>query len=550
MATVVSRRPFSDSFAVRVMAEQAFSRAAGAPLLAGNAVDLLIDARANFDAWLAAIRAARTAILIENYIYRDDATGREFLDALTERAAAGVRVFVIRDWLGCLGQSSAAFWQPLVAAGGEMRTYNPMRFRSPLGWLSRDHRKLLVVDDTIAFVGGICVSGTWLGDPEREVEPWRDTAIAVRGPAISDLASAFADTWSTLGEPLPDECLVDGERCLPAGHVDLRVVATVPNIAGLYRLDQLIAAMARRTLWITDAYFVGVAPYVQALSAAARDGVDVRLLVPGTSDIPAVAAISRAGYRPLLEAGVRVFEWNGSMLHAKTAVADSRWARVGSSNLNLSSWIGNCEIDIAVEDEAFARRMEAQYEADLCRATEIVLKLPRRQRKANAGARPPESAEAATAASPGTTDAAAEVAGSSPGTGESAPDGHASSSSASAASSRGSAPSSRAPEPPESARRGPPYPRARGGSSGRAAAGAMRIANSVGAAIANRRVLGRSETSLLAIGGGVLVACAIVGFVWPRVVAWPLAVLALWIGASLFVQCIDTKPKQPSPPSQ
>ena len=164
------------------------------------------------------------------------------------------------------------------------------------------------------------------------------------------------------------------------------MVATVPNTAGLYRLDQLIAAMARRSLWVTDAYFVGVAPYVQAVSAAARDGVDVRLLVPGTSDIPAVASISRAGYRPLLEAGVRVFEWNGSMLHAKTAVADGRWARVGSSNLNLASWIGNCELDIAIEDEVFARCMEAQYETDLGNATEIVLKLPRRLRKAAAEA--------------------------------------------------------------------------------------------------------------------------------------------------------------------
>jgi cardiolipin synthase len=559
MAAVASRRPFSDSFAVRVMAEQAFSRAAGAPLLAGNAVDLLIDARANFDAWLAAIRAARTMILIENYIYRDDATGREFLDALTERAAAGVRVCVIRDWLGCIGQSGAAFWQPLVAAGGEMRTYNPMRFASPLGWLSRDHRKLLVVDDAVAFVGGICVSGTWLGDAERNVAPWRDTAVAVRGPALHDLAQAFADTWATLGEPLADEFLAESERCLAAGHVDLRVVATVPNIAGLYRLDQLIAAMARRRLWITDAYFVGVAPYVQALSAAARDGVDVRLLVPGTSDVPAVAAISRAGYRPLLEAGVRVFEWNGSMLHAKTAVADSRWARVGSSNLNLSSWIGNCELDIAVEDEAFARKMEAQYEIDLGNATEIVLKLPRRQRNANAGARPPESdaaAEAANAPLPGESGSAPDSSGSSsstdgfsPSVSESSSRTSESSPPTSETSSRASAPSARPSESPENARRGPPYPRARGGSSGRAAAGAMRIANSVGAAIANRRVLGRSETSLLLIGGGVLVACAIIGFVWPRVVAWPLAVLALWIGASLFVQCIDTKPKTPPPPS-
>ncbi|HVT33529.1 MAG TPA: phospholipase D-like domain-containing protein [Rhodanobacteraceae bacterium] len=544
-----ARRSVSDSLAVRILAEQAFSRAAGAPLLAGNAVELLIDARANFDAWLAAIRAARTMILIENYIFRDDAIGRAFLDALTERAAAGVRVCVIRDWLGCIGQSSAAFWHPLGPAGGEMRTYNPMRFTNPVGWLSRDHRKLLVVDDTVAFVGGICVSGTWLGDPERGLEPWRDTAIAVRGPARRDLVHAFADTWATLGEPLPDDLAAESERCLPAGHVDLRVVATVPNTAGLYRLDQLIAAMARRTLWITDAYFVGVAPYVQALSAAARDGVDVRLLVPGTSDIPAVAAISRVGYRPLLEAGVRVFEWNGSMLHAKTAVADSRWARVGSSNLNLSSWIGNCELDVAVEDETFARAMEAQYETDLGHATEIVLKLPRRQRKPNSGVQAPESDGAADAPPPDRSGSTPGPAGSVPGADEIPPRASEPSPRTSESSFRTSEPSSRPTERPESARRGPPYPRARGGSSGRAAAGAMRIANSVGAAIANRRVLGRSETSLLAIGGGVLFACAIVGFFWPRVIAWPLAVLALWIGVSLFVQCIDTKPKKPPPPT-
>ncbi|MET0231866.1 MAG: phospholipase D-like domain-containing protein [Rhodanobacteraceae bacterium] len=496
-ATQPTRRSSPDGPSVRVLAEQAFSRAAGAPLLAENRVDLLIDARVNFDAWLAAIRDAKSLVLLENYIFRDDDTGRAFRDALAERAAAGVRVCVIRDWIGCLGQSRHAFWHPLIAAGGEVRTYNPFNPASPFGWLSRDHRKLVVVDNTVAFVGGICVSGTWLGDEKRGIAPWRDTAIAVRGPALRDLANAFADTWATLGEPLSPEALDLTDRCLPAGKVDLRVVATVPNTAGLYRLDQLIAAMSRRSLWITDAYFVGVAPYVQALSSAARDGVDVRLLVPGTSDIPAVAAISRAGYRPLLEAGVRVFEWNGSMLHAKTAVADSRWARVGSSNLNLSSWIGNCELDIAVEDETFARSMEAQYETDLGNATEIVLKLPRRKRKPNLGEAPPESKA-------GEAVAAAE-----------------------------SPPPKPVDEPPPAARKGPPYPRARGGSSGRAAAGAMRSANSVGAAIANRRVLGRSESSLLLVAGLVLVACAIVSIIWPRIVAWPLAAIGCWIGLTL-----------------
>jgi cardiolipin synthase len=500
MVTVASpRRLAPDSLAVRLLAEQAFSRAAGAPLLEGNRVDLLIDASVNFDAWLAAIRSSQALILIENYIFRDDATGREFRDALTERAASGVRVAVIRDWLGCKGQSGLSFWQPLIEAGGEVRTYNPFRLSSPFGWLSRDHRKLLVVDNTVAFVGGICVSGTWLGDPERGIDPWRDTAVAVRGPALRDLANAFAESWGTLGDPLPESVLELTERCLPAGQVDLRVVATVPNTAGLYRLDQLIAAMARRSLWVTDAYFVGVAPYVQAISAAARDGVDVRLLVPGTSDVPAVASISRAGYRPLLEAGVRVFEWNGSMLHAKTAVADGRWARVGSSNLNLASWIGNCELDIAIEDETFARCMEMQYESDLANATEIVLKLPKRWRRL--------AAEAAQDDADGPTGPADAV----PPPANAAPP----------------------PKPKTGSRVGPPYPRARGGSSGRAAAGALRLANSVGAAITNRRVLARTESGPLLIAGILLLACAILGVLWPQVIAWPLAALAAWIGLAL-----------------
>jgi cardiolipin synthase len=464
---------------LRLLAEQAFSRAAGAPLVENNAVELLIDARANFDAWLTAIRAARSAILFENYIFRDDEVGREFRDALTERANAGVRVCVLRDWLGCRGQSSAAFWVPLIAAGGDVRVYNPPRFTSPFGWLSRDHRKLLVVDNTIGFVGGICVASKWLGDPQRKIAPWRDTAVALRGPAVLDLICAFADVWAQLGDALPGDILEAGAHCVPSGHTDLRVVATVPNTAGLYRLDQLIAGMARTNLWLTDAYFVGITPYVQALAAAARDGVDVRLLVPGTSDIRAVGSLSRAGYRPLLEGGVRVFEWTGSMLHAKTAVADSRWARVGSSNLNMASWLGNCEIDVAIENEAFARRMETQYRSDLDNATEIVLKMSRRSRKT-------------------------------------------------AAADNGK------------------RPRAQGGSSSRAAASALRIANSIGAAITNRRVLGPAESGPLLVAGIALFVAAVIAFIWPQVIAWPLGVLATWIGVSLIARYVSTR-KRPRP---
>ena len=184
------------------------------------------------------------------------------------------------------------------------------------------------------------------GRPRAQVPPWRDTGVALRGPVVAELETAFAQSWGEIGDALPALAPAPASA-EPIGDVSLRVIATQPATAGMYRLDQLIAAMARKTLWLTDAYFVGIAPYVQALVAAARDGVDVRLLVPGSSDIPAVAGMSRSGYRPLLKAGIRVFEWNGSMLHAKTAVADGQWARVGSSNLNIASWLGNHELDVA-----------------------------------------------------------------------------------------------------------------------------------------------------------------------------------------------------------
>jgi cardiolipin synthase len=369
-----TQRPFPEAKPyVRLLAEQAFSRAAGAPLIAGNSVKILKDASENYPAWLDAMSSAKKSIHFENYIITEDDIGNQFADVLASKAREGVSVRLIYDWLGSLGKASSHFWEKLKSAGVEVRCFNPPRFDNPLGWMSRDHRKMIVVDSMIGFVTGLCVGRMWVGFPANSIEPWRDTGVMVKGPAVADIEHAFADVWATMGAPLPEDEIPHRSAIHPAGDVTLRVVASVPNTAGLYRLDQLIAAVARESLWLTDAYFVGIALYVQALGAAAKDGVDVRLLVPGTTDLPVLGALSRAGYQPLLEAGVRVFEWNGSMLHAKTAVADGRWARIGSTNLNLSSWLGNYELDVAVEDEAFAQSMERMYLEDLERSTEIVL---------------------------------------------------------------------------------------------------------------------------------------------------------------------------------
>src|SRR5262249_11268793 len=218
----------------------------------------------------------------------------------------------------------------------------------------------------------------WVGDERKGVEPWRDTGAEITGPAVAELERAFAQMWATCGAPIPAGELPDIHSISADGDISLRVVASIPNSAGLYRLDQLMAAAARETLWLTDAYFAGPTPYIQALSSAARDSVDVRLLVPQASDLPVMSALARSGYRPLLESGVRVYEWNGPMVHAKTAVADGRWARIGSTNLNLASWVNNWELDVVIEDSRIGEEMERMYLDDLGNATEMVLTVRRR----------------------------------------------------------------------------------------------------------------------------------------------------------------------------
>lgn len=456
---------------IRAMADQAFSRAAGAPLVEGNYVRLLKDARDNYPAWLDAIGSAKHHIHLESYIIYEDDTGRKFADALIGKAGEGVRVRLIYDWVGGLGKASRRFWDRMRQGGVEVRCYNPPRLDSPLGWLSRDHRKMLSVDNQVGFISGLCIGRMWEGVPEKNIEPWRDTGVEVRGPAVADIEQAFAQVWAVMGEPIPRRELRSRDALETAGKTELRIVANTPAEAGTFRLDHLVSALARERLWLTDAYFAGTAAYVQALMAAAKDGVDVRLLVPGGSDIALLKPISRAGYRPLLDAGVRIFEWNGTMLHAKTAVADGHWARVGSTNLNISSWLGNYELDTVIEDEEFARQMEDMYIQDLENSTEVVL--DRRRVRARSGH----------------------------------PRGH---------------PRSR------------PVLTSGGGSAGRAAAGAVRIGHAVGAAFSNRRILDPVEARLLAGAGALfLILAALLAFV-PRVLMYPLAVIFVWFGGALF----------------
>jgi cardiolipin synthase len=358
---------------LEALASQAFCRVADAQQSNGNQVRLLRDGPETFPAWIAAINAARQSVQLENYILESDSTGQQFADAIIAAASRGVKCEVLYDWLGCLTRTRKSFWRALEAGGAKIRCYNPPQLGNPLRWVSRDHRKVLCVDGEVAFTGGLCIGHDWMGDAARGIPPWRDTAIEIRGPAVAHVQAAFADSWEAAGAALPRA------QDLPpvatgSGPVEISVIAGRPNSMGLYRLEQLVAEIAEKSLWLTDGYFVATTGYVRALTGAARAGVDVRLLVPGSSNWPIVGALSQSAYRPLLQAGVRVFEWNGPMLHAKTAVADGCWTRIGSSNSNLASWVSNRELDVTIKDFDLAAQMEALYVEDIANSTEVVLR--------------------------------------------------------------------------------------------------------------------------------------------------------------------------------
>lgn len=451
--------------------EDAFSRIAHTPLIPGNKVTLLRDAAENYPRWLGAIRRARKYIHFESYIIHDDYEGRIFSDALKAKAEEGVRVRVIYDWLGGVGRTPRSFWRNLADSGIEVRCFNPFSFVRPFAWINRDHRKILSVDGEVAFVSGLCVGSMWNGDPARKMDPWRDTGVEIQGKAVADVERAFAEIWAMLGPSLPKSDVADPGAIPDRGDTSLRVVASNPGSARIYRLDQVLGAMARETLWLTDAYFSGTDAYVETLRSAAHDGVDVKLLVPAANDIIIMSAVARSGYRALLEAGVRIFEWNGSMMHAKSAVIDGFWSRVGSTNLNVSSFVGNAEIDVLVESADFGRQMQEMYLEDLTNATEIVLT---EKRKARPLTRMPKRSRAVVR------------------------------------------------REPRSARYAPTAIVVGSALSSAIYKGAMRKLSSI-------------EWKITLIAALILVALATLAYLHPKVVALPFAVIALWLASSMVI---------------
>src|SRR5215207_701800 len=352
--------------------EGILGRVSDAPLREDNRISLMKNGPDTYDDWLGAIARAQRWIHLDNYIIANDEVGNRFAEALSSKAAEGVRVRVLHDWFGCL-DVPRSFWRGMREAGVQVEAVNPPASGPPLGVIRRDHRKLLVVDGEYASTGGVCIADGWMVRSKETGLPYRDTALSVRGPVVADINRAFTKLWGELVERLPDDECPDPKDIGSAGETPARLVVQEPRKMRTLRMLEFLTAGVQERLWVTDPYFLSLPILTQSLMATARDGVDVRVLVPATNDIAWIGRASRAGYRQFLEAGVRIFEYGGPMIHAKTLVADGWWSKVGSTNLNVASLVANWEIDLVAEDIGFAAQMEELFEEDLSNAREVLL---------------------------------------------------------------------------------------------------------------------------------------------------------------------------------
>ncbi len=326
-----------------------------------------------FPAMLEAIRAARSQIHFEMYILRDDALGRQFRDALAERAQSGVNVRVLLDGLGSFGLPSA-FLDVLTGAGARVIVFHPFApWRPRWGWNRRDHKKILVVDDSVGFTGGLNIGVEYL-PVEQGGGGWLDWHARVEGSAVHDLAAVFRTTWIKAGgdkfpRPAPPR------PALGSNALGVQVISNV-NLRWRWRMvGAYLHAVARaeQTISIMNSYFIPERRLRRAFRQAVRRGVSVRVIVPSRSDVMVVQYASRHLYRRLILSGVRIFEWPGRMMHAKIGVIDDVWTTVGSYNLDRRSLVHNLEVGLVVIDGKIGRDLRADFEREVARCREVTL---------------------------------------------------------------------------------------------------------------------------------------------------------------------------------
>ena len=343
----------------------------GAPMSEGNSITILRNGVQIFPSMLQAIRNARKTINLEFYIYWDGEIGRSFAQALAERARAGVQVKVILDAVGSAPMSESLI-EFLQRNGIDIEWYHPIRWYTLSRANHRTHRKLLIVDGEIGFSGGVGIADEWQGDAESK-EHWRETVVRVEGPVVTQMQFAFMDNWvKSRGE------LLTGLDYFPAveprgNHITQVIKSSPSEGSSTVKLLYIISIVsAQKSIFITNAYFLPDTDTLRAMESAVRRGVDVRVIVPGEfTDVPIVRQASRLHYDLLLRRGIRIFEYQPTMMHAKTMVVDGLWTTIGSSNFDDRSFRLNDEVNVNVYDEAIARHMEQMFHEDMARSVEI-----------------------------------------------------------------------------------------------------------------------------------------------------------------------------------
>ena len=345
---------------------QAFDRPS---MLPGNRVSLLQNGVEIFPAMLQAITSARTSVHMEMYIFWSDDVGGRFRDALAERARQGVEVRVLLDGVGSAKHLTETDVGGMRRAGCRVEFFRPIR-----PWMldvinRRTHRRILVVDGKVGFTGGVGIADEWDGNADAP-DHWRDTMARIEGPAVAQMQSAFEDNWSEVtGDLLVGEKYFP--RLPPAGNVLVSVVPSNPrpSSSASQTLYSVAIAAAERTISLSNSYFVPNDDSVSLLTAASKRGVSVRILIPGKiNDVPVTKASGRSRFGELLRAGAKIYEYQPTMMHAKTMIVDGVFATVGSTNFDNRSFRYNDEIDLEIYDEDVAGRLERMFETDLTRS--------------------------------------------------------------------------------------------------------------------------------------------------------------------------------------
>ena len=365
--------------------EQAIN--ADSPLVLDNKLVLLQDGPATYKAMFTAMRAAKNHINLETYIFEDDEIGRQFADLLLERQASGIQVNLIYDSVGCLS-TPKEFFKRLSDGGIRVLEFNPVNpfAGNKKKWLlnNRDHRKLLIVDGRVAFLGGINISKSYSSSPfsrskrQKQGKPtsgWRDTHLQIEGPVVAKFQKLFMDTWAKQrGEPLASKKYFPklGKQ---GGEIVRAIGSSFDDPKSLMYLTLLsVIDHAEQRVYLTNAYFVPDPKLLEALKSAAGRRVDVRLILPNQTDSWAVFHAGRSHYNDLLRAGVKIYERRGTVMHSKTAVVDGVWSTVGSTNLDWRSFLHNDELNAAILGHEFAEQMEVMFAQDLAESKTIHLK--------------------------------------------------------------------------------------------------------------------------------------------------------------------------------